>query len=113
RAIGVLHLLGKAAFGFLEFAGGLTHLAQLFVELAGGAAAELVAECFEFALGAGAFGQRLGDTALLERIGRPADVFAAFVQALLRFGHRLLILGLIHPFAQLITIAQHLLLFFP
>ena len=65
---------------------------------------------FELLAGAGALGEGLREPALLERLGGLAEVLAALLDLLPRLGHPLLVLLALHPLAQLVGVAEDLLL---
>ena len=60
--------------------------------------------------GAGALGEGLREAALLERLGGLADVLAALLDLLAGLGHPLAVLLALHPLAQLVGVAEDLLL---
>ena len=60
--------------------------------------------------GAGALGDGLGELALFERLGRLADVLAALFDLLAGLGHPVAVLLALHPLAELVGVAEDLLL---
>ena len=85
-------------------------LGQLLGELVRRLLAELLADLFKLPAGAGPLGQGLGEPALLQRLGRLADVLAALLDLLAGLGHPLAVLLVLHPLLELVGVAEDLLL---
>ena len=62
--------------------------------------------------GSGTLGQRLRHAALLQRLGRLADVVAPLLDLLAGLGHAFAVLFVLHPLLQLVDVAEDLLLLF-
>ena len=114
RVLGVLlpvvELLVDLLLVLVEAAGLVAHLVHLLGEPVRGLLAELLAEVVQLLAGAGTFGDSLGQPALLERLRGLAEVLAALFDLLARLGHPLLVLLVLHPLAQLVGVAEDLLL---
>ena len=68
------------------------------------------AEVVQLPAGAGAFGEGLREPAFLERLGGLADVLAALLDLLAGLGHPVAVLLALHPLAELVGVAEDLLL---
>ena len=114
RALGLLvpgvELLGDLLLVLVELARLGAHLGHLLGESVRGLLAELLAEVVQLLAGAGSFGEGLGEPAFLERLGGLADVLAALFDLLAGLGHPLLVLLALHPLAELVGVAEDLLL---
>ena len=94
----------------VELPGLVAHLGHLLGELVRRLLAELLAEVVQLPAGAGAFGEGLREPALLERLGGLADVLAALLDLLAGLGHAFAVLLALHPLAELVGVAEDLLL---
>lgn len=88
------------------------HLGQFLRKPIGCALAELIAELVQLAAGSCALGKGLGELALLQGVGCLANVLAALIELLSRFGHPISIFLAFHSLAHLVGIAEDLLLLF-
>ena len=106
-------LLGEAILVFVELLRPVAHLGQVVGELVRRLLAEVLADVVQLPAGAGPFGQGLRESALLERLGGLADVLAALLDLLPGLGHPFAVLLGLHPFLELVGVAEDLLLLVP
>ena len=88
----------------------LAHVGHFLGESIRRVLAELFADVVQLPAGAGAFGERLGESAFLQGAGGLADVLAALIDLLTSLGHPLLVLLVLHSLAELVGVAKDLLL---
>ncbi len=108
--LGGLELFGELFLILIEPPRLVAHLGHFLRESVGRALAQLFTQVIELPAGSGPFGEGLRYPPLLECLGGLTDVLAAFVDLLPCVGHAVSILFALHPFAQLVGIAQDLLL---
>ena len=108
-----VELLGDLLLVLVELPRLVAHLGHLLGEPVRGLLAELLAEVVQLPARAGAFGEGLREPALLERLGGLADVLAALLHLLAGLGHPLAVLLALHPLAELVGVAEDLLLLLP
>ena len=72
--------------------------------------AELLAQVVQLPAGPGALGEGLREPAFLECLGGLADVLAALLDLLACVGHPVAVLLVLHPLAELVGVAEDLLL---
>ena len=109
-AVPGVELLGELVLVLVEPPRLVAHLGHFLGEPVRGVLAELLAEVVQLPAGAGAFGDGLGEPAFLERLGGLADVFAALLDLLAGVGHAVAVLLALHPLAELVGVAEDLLL---
>jgi hypothetical protein len=106
----VAETLGQLIFVLVEPLGVVAELPDLFGEPVGGLPAELLAHLLELPLGAGAAGNGPGDLPFAEGLGRLPDVLPRLFEVLAGLRHPLVVLRLLHLLAELVGVAEDLLL---
>ena len=114
RAIlGGLKLFGELFLILVETPRLVAHLGHFLRESVGRSLAQLFAQVIELPAGSRPFGEGLRNAPFLECLGGLTDVLAALVNLLACVGHAVAILFALHPFPELVGIAEDLLLLFP
>ena len=108
--LGGFELLGELFLILVQTPRLVAHLGHFLRESVGGSLAELFAQVVELPAGSGPFGEGLRDAPFFECLGGLTDVLAALVDLLACVGHSVSILFALHPFSQLVGIAEDLLL---
>ena len=111
--LGGVELFGELFLILVQLLRLVAHLGHFLRESVGGSLAELFAQVVELPAGPGPFGEGLRDAPFFECLGGLTDMLAALVDLLAGVGHPVSILFALHPFAELVGIAEDLLLLIP
>jgi hypothetical protein len=113
--IGLVELfqfLGQRFLFLVQFLSVGSQLTNGLVEFPSGLLSKLVAQFFELSFCASARGQGFGGVVAFESFAGLTDILTSLLQLVARLLHRLLVLGLLHPFVQLVGLTQQILLLF-
>ncbi len=94
---------------FVQAAGLVAHIGQFVGESIRRLLAKLLSQIVQLAAGAGALGKGLRESSPFECLGRLAQPVATLLHLLALFGHPVTVLLPLHPFTQLVGIAEDLL----
>ena len=108
--IEVLDVFAEFLFVLRQFARVLAHLFHLLGELVGCLLAEFIAHFLQILLRLCAVGQRLGDFAFLQLIGRLVHLLSGLFKLLARLLHLRAVLLVVHPLGELVGVLNVLLL---
>ena len=97
----------------IEFLGIVSHLTNSIIELTCGPLSKLIPHFFELSFRPPPRGQCFRGIVALQCLACAPHVFASLFQTLARLGHLFLVFRLLHPFVQLVGLAQQVLLLVP
>jgi hypothetical protein len=116
RMLGVLvpgvELFGEAPLVLVQASRLVAHLGHRFGEAVRRLLAKLFADVVQLPAGAGALGQGLGETAVLESLRSLPNVLPALLDLVASLGHSVPILLALHPFPEFVSVTEDLLLLF-